>query len=319
MTQSVAERDIFRATKGLALHTTLARTLAYCIFWSQYAQHHEGGVPTIWKTGPELEADLNIASRTGNAHLKKLAAVGYWTLSYRPRPGTIGPVTWLTFAPRSTALLQLARQQAANRSTNRKAKKETSGGSVHDQPLDTATDDLSSPNVTSKQLYEQKKTAGKSFILTAETAKVKMKEALPLEHSGVEAGNQPKAPGYLKVSDDDRKLAAVVRSAWQSAGLKEWDWTSRFTWTHLAEVRRKTAKRGIGQGGLDLFFQTLLKEWHWVRLCMGSRYAHNDLNLHGPTPMALNHEFDVLSGKVLEKASAPPPLQKASSWADDEF
>jgi hypothetical protein len=319
MTQSVAERDIFRATKGLALHATLARTLAYCIFWSQYAQHHEGGAPSIWKTGPEMEADLNIAPRTGNAHLKKLAALGYWTLSYRPRPGTIGPVTWLTFAPRSVALLQLAREQVASGSSKRKAKNETSGGPDHDQPSDTATDGPSSHKVTSKQTYEAKKTAGKSFILNAELAKAIMKEALPSEHSEKKLDSQPKAPGYLKVSADDRKFAALVRSAWQSAGLKEWDWTSRFTWTHLAEVRQKMAKCGIEQEGLDLFFQVLLKEWHWVRLCMVSRYAHNDLNLHGPTPMALNHEFDILTCKVSEKVSAPTQLEKVSSLDDDWF
>lgn len=199
MNVNASEQDIFRATTGLAIYASLARTLAYCLYWSQHATRWDGDVPVIWKTGSELHTALRIAARTANRHFKELAALGYWEISYRPRPGTIGKVTWLTMTARALDLVALARQQAVSRSP-KKSRKGTPGGTIESPPDATVTADPSAYDVTSKQVHQSAKTAknGKGFILPSEAGKKGMNEACPSGYSGEDGKGMPKAPGYVK-------------------------------------------------------------------------------------------------------------------------
>jgi hypothetical protein len=314
MNVNASEQDIFRATMGLAIHPSLARTLAYCLYWSQHATHWDDDVPTIWKTGPELYVELRIAARTANRHFKELAALGYWEISYRPRPGSIGKVTWLTMAARSLDLVALARQQAVARQT-KKSRKGTSSGTTASPPDATSTADPLVQDVTSKQVHQSAKTAeiGKGFILPSKAGKKGMKETCPSEHSGKDGKGTPKAPGYVKACAADHALAAIVLEAWTAAGLKEWDWSSRFTWEYIAEVRKKAAKIGITEKEMAGFVHALVGNWNWLRWGMAPRYANNALNLHAPSPMALAHEFDVLGAKVLDKIETMKNPPKGSN------
>ncbi|MET3761577.1 hypothetical protein [Sphingomonas sp. UYEF23] len=196
-----SEHEIFRVAKGLKMSASLARTLAHCLFWTQYATQTEGGIPTIWKTGPDLEKELGIAARTANQHLKKLASLDYWHISYRPRPGTIGPVTWLTPTDLSFRLLKLASQHAIERATAKSAKPPKGGATDQfDLPV---CDDQSSQFVTSKQLGHTAKTAEvqSSFFLSSEAGKKGMNEPSPGKKKiyGKKEGVSP--PTYLKVVD----------------------------------------------------------------------------------------------------------------------
>lgn len=322
MSDNVSEQCIFRATSGLALHASLARTLAYCIFWSQHAMHRDGEYPSIWKTGPELSGELKVAPRTANRHLKELAKLGYWTLSYRPKPGSVGPVSWLTFTSKSLGLLDLAREYEAKRGTGRKTKKVTAGGISLNPPEVIPCDDGMSHGTTSKHHVPTGKTAkgNQSFLLSSEAGKQGMKETVGSKFTG-ETGKKkkiPKAPGYLNVSDKDHELAAVVKTTWVKAGLKEWDWTSRFTWEHIAEIRVKMAKLGVTEGASGLFMETMLNNWNWLRSSMSYRYSSSPLNLHGPSPMALAHEFEVIGKAVFDKLH-PVVASPKSSCLDEDF
>lgn len=318
MNANASEQDIFRATTGLAIYPSLARTLAYCLYWSQHATHWNGDAPAIWKTGPELCAQLRIAARTANRHFKELAALGYWEIGYRPRPGSIGKVTWLTMTARSLDLVALARQQSVARATG-KSRKVTSSGTTASPPDATAIADPSVHYVTSKQVHQSEKTAknGKGFILPSEAGKKGMKETCPSGHSGKDKEGTPKAPGYLKVCVADHAFAAIVREVWIAAGLKEWDWSSRFTWEHIAEIRKKAAKIGIAENDTIEIVQAMIGNWNWLRFCMAPRYTNNALNLHSPSPMALAHEFDVLGTKVLEKIAQMKNPPKKSNLDED--
>lgn len=318
MNVNASDQDIFRATTGLAIYPSLARTLAYCLYWSQHATHWDGDLPAIWKTGPELCAELRIAARTANRHFKELAALGYWEISYRPRPGSIGKVTWLTMAARSLDLVALARQRAVARPT-RKGRKGTSSGTTVSPPDATATADPSAHDVTSKQVHQSVKTAknGKGFILPSKAGKKGMNEACPSGQSGKDEKGTPKAPSYVKACPADNALAAIVREVWIAAGLKEWDWSSRFTWEYISEIRAKAAKIGLTENDITELFQTLVANWNWLRWCMVMRYANHPSNFHAPSPMALAHEFDVLGTKVLGKISEMKNLPKKANFNDD--
>jgi hypothetical protein len=317
MNVDASEQDIFRATTGLAIHASLAHTLAYCLYWSQHATHWDGDVPVIWKTGPELRAVLRIAARTANRHFKELAALGYWTISYRPRPGTIGKVTWLSMTTRALDLIALARQQAVLRSA-KKIRRGTPGGAIKGQP-DAAVDaDLSSYDVTSKQIHQSSKTAknGKGFILPSEAGKKGMNEACPSGYWGEDGKGIPKAPSYIKACPADLTFAAIVRGVWTAAGLQEWDWSSKFTWEHIAEIKKKAGKIGVAESDMADFVRALVENWNWLRLCMVKRYADHASNLHAPSPMALAREFNIIGQKVLEKMAAAKNPPKQSNLAE---
>jgi hypothetical protein len=315
---NASEQDIFRVTAGLAIHVSLARTLAFCLYWSQHATHWHGDVPAIWKTGPELCAELRIAARTANRHFKELAALGYWDISYRPRPGSIGRVTWLTMTTRSLDLVALARQQPVARGGG-KSRKGTSSGTIESPPNAAVTDDPLVHDVTSKQVHQSAKTTknGKGFILPSKAGKNGMNEACPSGHSGKDGKATPKAPGYVKACPADHALAATVREFWAAAGFKEWDWSSRFTWEHIAEIRTKASKIGVTENDTAEFMQALLANWNWLRCCMGMRYANHASNFHAPSPMALAHEFDVLGGKVMDKIAEMKNPPKKLNMDDD--
>lgn len=310
---NASEQDIFRMTEGLAIHTSLARTLAFCLYWSQHATHWHGDMPTIWKTGPELRAELRIAARTANRHFKELAALGYWDISYRPRPGSIGKVTWLTMTTRSLDLVALARHQAVARGGS-KSRKGTSGGTIEGLPDAAVPDAPSVHDVTSKQVYQSAKTTknGKGFLLPSDAGKKGMNEACPSGDSGKDGKATPKAPGYVKASAADHAFAALVREVWAAAGLKEWDWSSRFTWEHIAEIRTKVTKLGVKENGAAEFMEVMLANWNWLRCCMDLRYAAHASNLHAPSPMALAHEFDVLGARVLGKIAEQKNPKKSN-------
>ena len=275
MNVNASEQDIFRATTGLAIHASLAHTLAYCLYWSQHATHWDGDVPVIWKTGPELCTELRIAARTANRHFKDLAARGYWEISYRPRPGSIGKVTWLTMTARSLDLIVIARQQAVARLTG-KSRKGTSSGVIANPPNAAVAADPSAHDVTSKQVHQSAKTAknGKGFILPSEAGKKGMNEACPSGYSGKDGKGTPKAPGYVKACSADHAFAAVVRDVWTAAGLKEWDWSSRFTWEHIAEIRTKAAKIGVADNDMTEFMQTLFANWTWLAWVPATPITH---------------------------------------------
>lgn len=324
MSDKASQQSIFHATSGLALHATLAHTLAYCIFWSQHAMHHDGEYPSIWKTGPELSGELKVAPRTANRHLKQLAKLGYWTLSYKPKPGSVGPVTWLTFTPKSLDLLGLARELAAVRATGRKTKKATAGGVSVDPPGVMHCDDGMSHGTTSKHQVPTGKTAkgNQSFILSSEAGKTGMKETFSSCSTGKtgKSGNKkPKAPSYIDASEEDEFLAAIIQDAWVQAGLSEWEWTSRFAWGYIAEVRLKLAKLGVNEGEHPLFMETLLDNWNWLRHAMLPRYSTHSSNLHGPSPMALANQFDVLGKEVYRKMHPPVVVAKSSNFDEDFF
>ncbi|MEG3181816.1 hypothetical protein [Sphingomonas sp. LT1P40] len=314
-----SEQDIFRATNGLTFSASLARTLAYCLYWSQHATHWDGDAPMIWKTGPQLNAELRIAARTANRHFKELAKAGYWVLTYRPRPGTIGPVTWLTLTGKSLQLLETAKEFAASRGAKKGLGNTSYGHNCH-QPVGEDCDQPMAQNVTSKKLQQSEKTAKKekSFILPSEAGKKGMNETSSSKIFGEKDKGEPKAPGYVKATPLDRELAARIGSAWTTAGLKEWDWSSAYTWKHIAEVRTKLAKIDIvSPEQASVFFEKLLENWSWLRIGMQPRYAFHDLNLHAPSPMALAHEFEAIGKKVLEKMLPPKPGLKPFSFDDD--
>jgi len=98
--------------KSLALAAvgrTLADVLTECLFWMQSGKVEADGRRAIWKTGVELGQKLGMAPRTANRHMKALRDMGYWQLSYRPRPGQTSPVSWLVFSDMSEAVLARAR------------------------------------------------------------------------------------------------------------------------------------------------------------------------------------------------------------------
>lgn len=314
------EADVFHATTGLAISASLARTLAHCVFWSQYATHLDEGMPSIWKTGPELQRHLRICPRTANRHLKELAKLGYWKITYRPRPGTIGPVTWLTMTERASHLLDLASSIATNRKAS-KVKIETAKGHKATSPMAPLCDDYLAQNVTSKQIDHSVETATKtaSFILPSEAGKQGMNEAPTSSSPEEKCKGTPKAPGYANASAADRQFASIVETAWSDAGVKTWDWSSLYTWRHTAEIRRKLATVGVSTvADMFSFVSTLLENWSWLRVCIAPRYAHHPTNLHAPSPMALAHEFNLISEKVLEKIDASNSQPKASIF-DEEF
>ncbi|TGX54776.1 hypothetical protein E5A73_04795 [Sphingomonas gei] len=318
MKVNASEQDIFRATTGLAIHASLARTLAYCLYWCQHATHWDGDAPAIWKTGPELRAEQRIAARTANRHFKELAALGYWTISYRPRPGTIGKVTWLTMTTRGLDLVALARQQAVLRSA-KKSKKGTPDGTSESQPDAAVPVDPSSYDVTSKQVHHSAKTTknGKGFILPSEAGKKGMNEAYPSGYSGKDGKKVPKAPGYVKACPADYAFAAIVREVWTSATLQEWDWSSKFTWENIAEIRSKAGTIGVPESDMADFVHALVQNWSWLRWCMAQRFVDHPSNLHAPSPMALAHEFDVLGKKMLDRIAEMKNPPKKSNLNDD--
>lgn len=321
MKTNASEQDIFRATTGLALHASLARTLAYCLFWSQHATHWDGDLPTIWKTGPQLQSELRIAARTANRHFKELAEAGYWTISYRPRPGSIGKVTWLTLTARALELVTTARGHAAIGAAKKKKRDMPSCCHSHSQSGGMDCDIPLAQNVTSKKLYQTGKTSEKmkGFILPSKAGKTGTHEASSSIVTGEDDEYAPKAPGYLKTSPLDKEFATVVQTTWSKAGLKEWEWSSRFTWKHIAEIRRKLTDFDVVEGQqIAAFLGALIENWGWLRTCMAPRYAHHDLNLHAPSAMALAHEIDVLGKHVIEKM-LPQAIKPKQSKLDDDL
>lgn len=308
MNRAIAsESMIFKATRGLALASSVKRTLAHCLFWMQHATHSDEGVPTIWKTGPELEKELSIAARTANSHLKKLAAQGFWALSYKPKPGTIGPVSWLTLRQRGAELIELALSHSSHRNGKKSPIRSDAKYPLSDQKSAGQT----SQNMTSKQAHKTKNTTKKpaSFLLSGKGKK----EALQASFAKATKGN-PVAPSYLKVSAAGQAFAGVVFEIWISRGLRNWDWSSKFAWEYAEEVAARLKKLGFTtEDTWRNFLNVILDEWSWMRGCLHWRYASHETNLHAPSPMALAHEFDRIFSMFEDKTKPPKKKSKFSS------
>ena len=120
------------------------------------------------------------------------------------------------------------------------------------------------------------------------------------------------APKYVNASDDDRTLAAAVRDLLDQRELKQWDWSSRYTWIHVVELRHKLTKVGVSTPNeWSDFLIKVHDNWDWLRLSMEYRYSSHDGNLHRPTPMALAAEAVTFQSALAKKYS--PQLKVASS------
>lgn len=284
-TLQLSERELFRALEGVALRASLKRTLAYCLFWMQHATHSDGDLPTIWKTGPELEHELSIDGRTGNRHLKQLAKLGYWSISYRPKPGSVGKVTWLTLGPVGVELLELADErkaetEALERRGNRHTKHRLNGAK---QAFQT------SHEVTSKHTTKTKKTtkAHPSFFLSGKGKKEAL-HSTPKELPGID----PIPPKSFKVGSETKAFAKLANESLATRRLQTWDWSSRYTWAHIDEIASRLNAHGLPFDDWGAFLDCILENWSWMRTCLRHRYASHDANLHAPSPMAFADEFE---------------------------
>lgn len=282
----VSELELFRAAHGLDLTSNVKRTLAHCLYWMQHATHEEGGMPKIWKSGPELEGTLSIAARTANRHLKLLAAHGFWALSYKAKPGTIGPVSWLTLGAKGADLIELARDLGPRMKTGRRV---PADGALFEPPIDADATHQASQVVTSKHNHKANKTAKKpaSFLLSGE-AKKEAIQANVKELPGVD----PVPPKFVNVGGDAKAFAKLANESLVSQGLRKWDWSSRYTWAHVDEIVSKLKSRGLQCDDWAPFLSCVLENWSWMRTGISHRYAWHDTNLHAPSPMAFAHEFD---------------------------
>jgi hypothetical protein len=310
VTTSASESDLFRVLQGVALHANLKRTLAHCLFWMQHATHQNNGMPMIWKTGPELENELSINARTANRHLKDLAKHGYWSLTYRPKPGTIGKVTWLTATPAAARIVLLARELGGRRNQTRR------------DPVQRRTEHPAGPkpyskmshHVTAKQNTQTEQTAESTakFLLSGSEKKQALLSLSKLPGYG------PIPPNYLEVDEQVRSLALVADSSFKERGLITWNWSSPYTWAHISEVAGKLGSHGLcSNADYEEFLQWLLDHWAEIRGVMNSPYSGHNANIHAPSPMALAHEFDRLFAAYLD-SKAPKPLPKFSSF-DEGF
>lgn len=309
--KSLSRDAIFRAVKD-QVGGSLGRTLAECLYWSQYAQRVESGMPAVWKTGAELGKELGCKGRTANEHLKKLEYLGFWELLYQPRPGHPSKVTWLLFTEHSLKFLALARSLRDERvQPGKRAAKHTVGTGKCAPSSDTITDPQQSVSVTSKHCETSQETSwghATSFLLTKEQKAVAgKKEPFQKISTGSQEDVILKAPKYVKASADDLALAMTVRDMLEKRELKQWDWSSRYTWEHVSELRRKLNKAGvITSDEWSDFLLKMFDNWGWLRTCMEYRYSSHEGNLHRPTPMALAAETAVLHS-ALAKKFAPPP------------
>ena len=315
--RTFAEAEIFNVAKGLDMPSTQARTLAYCLYWSQKASHMEGQYPVIWKTGREIGEALGLDNRTGNSHLKNLAERGFWTIHYAPRPYGISKVTWLTFTQRSLDLMALT-QQLVETPKNKKGK-QTIKGCVTTHPNVQKTNLQGSDTATSTQTNIKDKTSEKteSFLLSGQAGKNGKKE--PCHPKTSTGGKTLKPPKYLTVGKATVDLANLISETWHEAGLKDWDWTSSFTWHQCDEVSTKFLKRDLPDlKDRKLYIDGILEHWSWMRICMEYRFSSHHTNVNRPSAMALAFEFDRLADRLVEKWSSKP-LETSSSCFDEDF
>ena len=302
---------IFRAVRG-QVSGMLGRTLTECLYWSQYAQHAENGMPAVWKTGAQLGSELGCSPRTANEHLKKLKLMGFWKIEYKPRPGHPSKVTWLLFTHQSLKFLALARDL---RDEQAKPAKRVHKHTVesHECALssDTDADVQQSVFVTSKHCKTSEETSSgdaKKFLLTKEQKAIAGKNEPAQKNSKVSQEEvMVKAPTYAHANVDEQALANSIRDMLDERNLKQWEWVSKFTWRDVRELCQKLGKVGVtsSEERLD-FVSQVLDNWEWLRPCMEYRYSSHDGNLHRPTPMALAAETVMLHSALVKK-NAPPP------------
>lgn len=318
----VQREHIFRAVKGI-VPGSLGRTLAECLYWSQYAQQHVGSDPQIYKTGNELGQVLGMSPRTANTHLKKLERSGYWEIEYKPKPGHPSLVTWLRFLQPAAVTLALARSlQAERTATSTRAKKPSFECTETELSIVAKTDDQQSQNVTLKH-WEKTPTTSvgqkKSFLLSKEQQKQASgkKEAFLILSKNPGKGEFQKAPSYIKAGKENERFAAIIRDALNERNLPDWDWISQYTWVHTQEIRAKLQKDGIvDEEGWAEFVERLLCNWDWLRICMINRYSQSDHNLHRPSPMALAFEFEKIAKAIKGKYQPKEPVSNHSSLDD---
>lgn len=319
MTQKMlAEAEIFRVAKGLGMAPSQARTLAYCLYWSQMASHSQVHGPCIWKTGQEIGDALGMGPRTANSHLKNLAERGFWTIHYAPRPRGISKVTWLTFTQRSLDLLDLTRELVKT-PKNKKGPTVVGSVSAHSNVQKTNLQKLQ--NATSSQTYFIDKTAEKtgSFILSGQAGKKGMKEPSSIKKYSGAKTLQKTPPSYVKVGKSTVELANLISDLWLAAGLKDWDWTSKFTWQNCDEIAAKFSKRGVTDlSEYKRYIAGALDHWSWMRACMEYRYSSHESNFLRPSALALAHQFDRLVDKLDEKW-APKATKVSSGFFDKGF
>jgi hypothetical protein len=275
----------------------------------QHATHEANGMPMIWKTGPDLEQELGIAARTANRHLKKLALEGYWSLEYKPRPGRIGPVTWLTLSDKGAGVLKVAQSSGSAKTGQKKGPLVSN---IAGAASGTIGAGQPSQTVTSIQKLQTGVTTKKtsSFLLSGK-AKKKALQGLSNPLPGYHAVPLKKFNATL----DEEAFAPLVSSSFGAHGLKQWDWSSAYTWAHIREIVAKLKKAGlIGEKEWANFLESIVQHWEIIRLRMAGKYESHSSNLHAPSPMALAHEFDVILAAVDEINAPPKP--KGKSFAD---
>lgn len=319
----VSRDMIFRAVKQ-QVGGSLGRTLTECIYWSQYAQHAEDNAPLVWKTGAQLGSELGCNPRTANTHLKKLAFMGFWKITYRPRPGSPSKVTWLRYTEVTAEVLALARRLSEEQ---RRSGKQQSGSPPDGVDPSASTHTHSavqqSQSVTLKHLKTSQPTSvgpQKGFLLTkGQKASALTKEAPKKIYLKVQGEGSVKAPKYESASAAEEAFGNIVRAVLEERKLPQWDWSSVFTWRYTKELHAKLEKKDISSSqGCRSWIEVILDEWHWLRICMAYRYASHDGNLHRPTPMALAHEFEKLFSALVAKKSKPQAHSGPSGF-DDEF
>lgn len=321
--QRTLSRDaIFRAVKD-QVGSSLGRTLAACLYWSQYSQRVDNGMPAIWKTGAELGRELGCKSRTANEHLKRLGQMGFWALAYRPRPGHPSKVTWLLFSGQSLKFLALARTLVDEQTKPRRRAPKPAVES-HESALcnDINNDTQQSALVTSKHCETAQETSSghaKGFLLTKEQkASGGKKEPAQKILGKFQEDMILQAPKYVQASDDDLTFATSIHSILDHRELKQWDWSSAYTWKDIRELCHKLAKVGVSTPDeRSDFLVKVLDNWHWLRLCMEYRYSSHDGNLHRPTPMALAAEAVTLQSSLAQKSSPQPKVASSSNFSSN--
>lgn len=321
--QRALSRDaIFRAVKD-QVGGSLGRTLAACLYWSQYTQRFENGMPAVWKTGAELGKELGCKSRTANEHLKRLGQKGFWALEYRPRPGHPSKVTWLLFTEHSLKFLALARTLRDEQTKPRRRAPKPAIES-HESALTNHIDyDIQqSVLVTSKHCKTAQETSSghaKGFLLTKEQkASFGKKEPAQKNSGKLQEDMIVQAPEYAKASDDDLTFATSIRSLLDHRELKQWDWSSGYTWRHLKELRQKLTTVGVSTTDeRSDFLVKVLDNWDWLRLLMEYRYSSHDGNLHRPTPMALAAEAVTLQSSLKQKYSPQLKVPSSSNFSSN--
>lgn len=269
--------EIFRLVLPLARNASLARTLAECLYWMQFATRRIDGQLTIWKSGVELSGILGISARTASQHLKKLAALGFWELRYLPRPGHPSPVTWLVFSEKALEVLHFG----------------TLEGPKAGDPVVTDIDIQTSQKLSTKQKVQEPPSSlqDKKFFpsddLPAEgTNEISLK--------GSKVAEKRKAPKYLKVTPEIEQFVTDFEFALSERDLPEWDTLSKYTWQHANVVYAKLVRDGYGTDQRLQFIAELLDRWDNARKSMDYRYSSHDLNYRRPTPLALAKQYEPL-------------------------